>query len=242
MCIWAVCEHSSPLREGSDGVKKDLGAVVTAQSFPAAHFSWGNLLFFPVSPGFSLGKLPVDEELLSAGLAWSGGKSCGSAGGSGIAAAKAPVGKLPFQSWLLRASARPPGGSAGRGGGRRTHTIHPKALQNGFSAGPDSDFVLSLPRRGENGPGGFIVLKCPSNPRVCTFIWILNTDLKVKTKQLVAVSRPRQSSAGSPARSGPAPRACCCFWKWLRFKGTRILLVEVKRQLKIPLLIPKRKA
>ncbi|NXJ72696.1 STAR3 protein, partial [Rostratula benghalensis] len=31
---------------------------------------------------------------------------------------------------------------------------------------------------GENGPGGFIVLKCPSNPRVCTFIWILNTDLK----------------------------------------------------------------
>uniref|UniRef100_F7BR95 StAR related lipid transfer domain containing 3 n=1 Tax=Callithrix jacchus TaxID=9483 RepID=F7BR95_CALJA len=33
--------------------------------------------------------------------------------------------------------------------------------------------------RGENGPGGFIVLKSPSNPRVCTFIWILNTDLKV---------------------------------------------------------------
>uniref|UniRef100_A0A8C0A9E9 StAR-related lipid transfer protein 3 n=1 Tax=Bos mutus grunniens TaxID=30521 RepID=A0A8C0A9E9_BOSMU len=32
--------------------------------------------------------------------------------------------------------------------------------------------------RGENGPGGFIVLKLASNPRVCTFIWILNTDLK----------------------------------------------------------------
>nr|XP_048306772.1 stAR-related lipid transfer protein 3 isoform X3 [Myodes glareolus] len=32
--------------------------------------------------------------------------------------------------------------------------------------------------RGENGPGGFIVLKSASNPRVCTFIWILNTDLK----------------------------------------------------------------
>ncbi|XP_037348014.1 stAR-related lipid transfer protein 3 isoform X2 [Talpa occidentalis] len=32
--------------------------------------------------------------------------------------------------------------------------------------------------RGENGPGGFIVLKSTSNPRVCTFIWILNTDLK----------------------------------------------------------------
>ncbi|XP_044527686.1 stAR-related lipid transfer protein 3 [Gracilinanus agilis] len=32
--------------------------------------------------------------------------------------------------------------------------------------------------RGENGPGGFIVLKSPSNPRVCTFVWVLNTDLK----------------------------------------------------------------
>nr|XP_019603200.1 PREDICTED: stAR-related lipid transfer protein 3 isoform X2 [Rhinolophus sinicus] len=32
--------------------------------------------------------------------------------------------------------------------------------------------------RGENGPGGFIVLKSTSNPHVCTFIWILNTDLK----------------------------------------------------------------
>uniref|UniRef100_A0A2K5M495 StAR related lipid transfer domain containing 3 n=1 Tax=Cercocebus atys TaxID=9531 RepID=A0A2K5M495_CERAT len=33
--------------------------------------------------------------------------------------------------------------------------------------------------RGENGPGGFVVLKSASNPRVCTFVWILNTDLKV---------------------------------------------------------------
>ncbi|KAM4691654.1 stAR-related lipid transfer protein 3 [Rhinophrynus dorsalis] len=32
--------------------------------------------------------------------------------------------------------------------------------------------------RGENGPVGFIVLKCPTNPSVCVFIWILNTDLK----------------------------------------------------------------
>ncbi|XP_063070593.1 stAR-related lipid transfer protein 3 [Engraulis encrasicolus] len=32
--------------------------------------------------------------------------------------------------------------------------------------------------RGENGPGGFVVLKSSSNPSVCTFIWILNTDLK----------------------------------------------------------------
>lgn len=39
--------------------------------------------------------------------------------------------------------------------------------------------LIVLSRRGENGPGGFIVLKSASNPRVCTFIWILNTDLKV---------------------------------------------------------------
>ena len=52
--------------------------------------------------------------------------------------------------------------------------------QHGVSAGPGSHCALSVPCRGENGPGGFIVLKCPSNPRVCTFIWILNTDLKVK--------------------------------------------------------------
>lgn len=32
--------------------------------------------------------------------------------------------------------------------------------------------------RGENGPGGFVVLKSASNPSVCTFVWILNTDLK----------------------------------------------------------------
>uniref|UniRef100_A0A672G6R3 START domain-containing protein 3 n=1 Tax=Salarias fasciatus TaxID=181472 RepID=A0A672G6R3_SALFA len=31
---------------------------------------------------------------------------------------------------------------------------------------------------GENGPGGFVVLKSSSNPSVCTFIWVLNTDLK----------------------------------------------------------------
>lgn len=32
--------------------------------------------------------------------------------------------------------------------------------------------------RAENGPGGFVVLKCPSNPNLCTLIWVLNTDLK----------------------------------------------------------------
>uniref|UniRef100_A0A667YJ08 StAR related lipid transfer domain containing 3 n=1 Tax=Myripristis murdjan TaxID=586833 RepID=A0A667YJ08_9TELE len=38
---------------------------------------------------------------------------------------------------------------------------------------PHSRFV-----RGENGPGGFVVLKSSTNPSVCTFIWVLNTDLK----------------------------------------------------------------
>ncbi|XP_062865320.1 stAR-related lipid transfer protein 3 isoform X2 [Trichomycterus rosablanca] len=32
--------------------------------------------------------------------------------------------------------------------------------------------------RGENGPGGFVVLKSSTNPSICTFIWVLNTDLK----------------------------------------------------------------
>uniref|UniRef100_A0A3Q3IYK3 START domain-containing protein 3 n=2 Tax=Monopterus albus TaxID=43700 RepID=A0A3Q3IYK3_MONAL len=32
--------------------------------------------------------------------------------------------------------------------------------------------------RGENGPGGFVVLKSSCNPSVSTFIWVLNTDLK----------------------------------------------------------------
>lgn len=38
--------------------------------------------------------------------------------------------------------------------------------------------------RGENGPGGFVVLKSSSNPSVCTFIWVLNTDLKVRRNAL----------------------------------------------------------
>lgn len=51
----------------------------------------------------------------------------------------------------------------------------------GSEAPPGSKVPLQccFSPRGENGPGGFIVLKSPSNPRVCTFIWILNTDLKV---------------------------------------------------------------
>ncbi|KAF3699906.1 StAR-related lipid transfer protein 3 [Channa argus] len=51
-----------------------------------------------------------------------------------------------------------------------------------LSAGMATDHEAKLPCgryvRGENGPGGFVVLKSSSNPSVCTFIWILNTDLK----------------------------------------------------------------
>lgn len=66
--------------------------------------------------------------------------------------------------------------------------------------------LLAFLRRGENGPGGFIVLKCPSNAKVCTFIWILNTDLKVKPVSGwgSCVPSPAQLSPGSSShRSSP---------------------------------------
>uniref|UniRef100_A0A7N6BU90 StAR-related lipid transfer protein 3 n=1 Tax=Anabas testudineus TaxID=64144 RepID=A0A7N6BU90_ANATE len=51
-----------------------------------------------------------------------------------------------------------------------------------LSAGMATDHDIKPPCgryvRGENGPGGFVVLKSSCNPSVCTFIWILNTDLK----------------------------------------------------------------
>lgn len=67
--------------------------------------------------------------------------------------------------------------------------------------------VQQLPRRtsllrGENGPGGFIVLKSASNPRVCTFIWILNTDLKVRSWQGVG---PVEWSLGCYVTLTPLP-------------------------------------
>ncbi|KAF6097411.1 StAR related lipid transfer domain containing 3 [Phyllostomus discolor] len=52
--------------------------------------------------------------------------------------------------------------------------------------------------RGENGPGGFVVLKSASNPRVCTFIWVLNTDLKVRV--------PRLQGPPAPVPHPPEPR------------------------------------
>uniref|UniRef100_A0A8D0BEE7 StAR related lipid transfer domain containing 3 n=1 Tax=Salvator merianae TaxID=96440 RepID=A0A8D0BEE7_SALMN len=38
---------------------------------------------------------------------------------------------------------------------------------------PTSKYV-----RAENGPGGFVALKYPANPNLCTLFWVLNTDLK----------------------------------------------------------------
>ncbi|NXO07914.1 STAR3 protein, partial [Oriolus oriolus] len=61
---------------------------------------------------------------------------------------------------------------------RRIERRRDRYVSSGMSTTHSLKPPLSKYVRGENGPGGFIVLKCPSNARVCTFIWILNTDLK----------------------------------------------------------------
>ncbi|NXW83557.1 STAR3 protein, partial [Alopecoenas beccarii] len=61
---------------------------------------------------------------------------------------------------------------------RRIERRRDRYVSSGMSTTHSLKPPLSKYVRGENGPGGFIVLKCPSNPRICTFIWILNTDLK----------------------------------------------------------------
>ncbi|KAF1463524.1 StAR-related lipid transfer protein 3, partial [Megadyptes antipodes antipodes] len=61
---------------------------------------------------------------------------------------------------------------------RRIERRRDRYISSGMSTTHSLKPPLSKYVRGENGPGGFVVLKCPSNPRVCTFIWILNTDLK----------------------------------------------------------------
>ncbi|XP_062485811.1 stAR-related lipid transfer protein 3 [Pezoporus occidentalis] len=61
---------------------------------------------------------------------------------------------------------------------RRIERRRDRYISSGMATTHSLKPPLSKYVRGENGPGGFIVLKCPSNPRVCTFIWILNTDLK----------------------------------------------------------------
>ncbi|XP_062893135.1 stAR-related lipid transfer protein 3 isoform X2 [Mobula hypostoma] len=52
-------------------------------------------------------------------------------------------------------------------------------ISSGMSTTHDSRPPLTKYIRGENGPGGFVVIKSLRNPNICTFIWILNTDLKV---------------------------------------------------------------
>uniref|UniRef100_A0A8C2Z1X4 StAR-related lipid transfer protein 3 n=1 Tax=Cyclopterus lumpus TaxID=8103 RepID=A0A8C2Z1X4_CYCLU len=51
-------------------------------------------------------------------------------------------------------------------------------LSAGMATDHDAKPPIGRYVRGENGPGGFAVLKSSSNPSVCTFIWVLNTDLK----------------------------------------------------------------
>uniref|UniRef100_A0A8C9N1B9 START domain-containing protein n=1 Tax=Serinus canaria TaxID=9135 RepID=A0A8C9N1B9_SERCA len=87
---------------------------------------------------------------------------------------------------------------------------------------------LSKYVRGENGPGGFIVLKCPSNAKVCTFIWILNTDLKVKASSWVRQLSPSPAQPKDPSshRSGPLASAA--------LKGFRFGKVGVKLLQKSP--------
>uniref|UniRef100_A0AAQ4QSH5 StAR related lipid transfer domain containing 3 n=1 Tax=Gasterosteus aculeatus aculeatus TaxID=481459 RepID=A0AAQ4QSH5_GASAC len=51
-------------------------------------------------------------------------------------------------------------------------------LSAGMATDHDAKPPVGRYVRGENGPGGFVVLKSSSNPSVCTFIWVLNTDLK----------------------------------------------------------------
>uniref|UniRef100_A0A8D0GIT1 StAR related lipid transfer domain containing 3 n=1 Tax=Sphenodon punctatus TaxID=8508 RepID=A0A8D0GIT1_SPHPU len=61
---------------------------------------------------------------------------------------------------------------------RRVERRRDRYVSSGIATIHSSKPPLSRYVRGENGPGGFVVLKYPSNPKVCTFIWILNTDLK----------------------------------------------------------------
>ncbi|XP_077474620.1 stAR-related lipid transfer protein 3 [Stigmatopora argus] len=61
---------------------------------------------------------------------------------------------------------------------RRVERQRDRYLSAGVAALHDAKAPGGRYVRGENGPGGFVVLKSSSNPSVCTFIWILNTDLK----------------------------------------------------------------
>ncbi|XP_048783120.1 stAR-related lipid transfer protein 3 isoform X1 [Lagopus muta] len=85
---------------------------------------------------------------------------------------------------------------------RRIERRRDRYISSGMSTTHSLKPPLSKYVRGENGPGGFVVLKCPSNPRVCTFIWILNTDLKTPRHK----RRPPRS-CGRTRRAALQPRA-----------------------------------
>ncbi|NP_001079965.1 StAR related lipid transfer domain containing 3 L homeolog [Xenopus laevis] len=61
---------------------------------------------------------------------------------------------------------------------RRIERRKDRYISAGISTTHISRPPLTKYVRGENGPGGFLVLKYPKNPSMCTFIWVLNTDLK----------------------------------------------------------------
>uniref|UniRef100_A0A667Y858 StAR-related lipid transfer protein 3 n=1 Tax=Myripristis murdjan TaxID=586833 RepID=A0A667Y858_9TELE len=61
---------------------------------------------------------------------------------------------------------------------RRVERKRDRYLSAGMATDHDAKPPHSRFVRGENGPGGFVVLKSSTNPSVCTFIWVLNTDLK----------------------------------------------------------------
>ncbi|CAL8302729.1 unnamed protein product [Merluccius merluccius] len=61
---------------------------------------------------------------------------------------------------------------------RRVERKRDRYVSAGMATEHDAKPPHSRYVRGENGPGGFVVLKSNSNPSVCTFIWVLNTDLK----------------------------------------------------------------
>ncbi|RXN00277.1 StAR-related lipid transfer protein 3 [Acipenser ruthenus] len=61
---------------------------------------------------------------------------------------------------------------------RRVERRRDRYISSGIATNHEAKPLHSRYVRGENGPGGFVVLKSSSNPTVCTFIWILNTDLK----------------------------------------------------------------
>ncbi|XP_068434055.1 stAR-related lipid transfer protein 3 [Clinocottus analis] len=61
---------------------------------------------------------------------------------------------------------------------RRVEHKQDRYLSAGMATGHEAKPPIGRYVRGENGPGGFVVLKSSSNPSACTFIWVLNTDLK----------------------------------------------------------------